>query len=200
MFSQYDYHTFQLVNHLAISESNLNPLMTLLSQDGEYLFFLGILVYWFFRSKSNRRMVVEGLIAACIALGINGVIGLFLYRDRPFVHHHVIQLIHHAANASFPSDHATGAFVIAVSIWIWRKKDGMAWTVLAAAIAISRIWTGVHYPTDVIAGILIGTFVALLTHRILTGWEFADRTVNGVVAFYEKIERKVWRGNGATRI
>lgn len=200
MFVQTDYHVFQMINHLAVADAVLNPLMSFLSQDGEYLFFLAIIVYWFIRTNSNRRMVVEGLTAACVALGINGIIGLLLYRDRPFVHHHVVQLIQHAANASFPSDHATGAFVIAASIWIWRKRDGWIWLVLAAGIAFSRIWTGVHYPTDVLAGMLIGLMSAFIIHTVLTRWKLADRTVNAVVAFYEKIEGKVWRGNNASRM
>ncbi|XJZ25775.1 undecaprenyl-diphosphatase [Bacillota bacterium Lsc_1132] len=199
MFFQWDYHVFQMINHLAISDAVLNPFMEFLSQDGEYLFFLVVIVYWFLRTKSNRRMVVEGLAAASVALGINGIIGLVIYRDRPFVHHHVIQLIQHAANASFPSDHAAGAFVIATSIWIWRKRDGWIWLLLAAAISLSRVWTGVHYPSDVIAGMLIGIVVAFLVHMILTRWKLADRVVNTVVAFYEKIENKVWRGNNVSR-
>lgn len=199
MFSKLDYHAFQLINHLAISDAFLNPVMEFLSQDGEYLFFLGIIIYWFLRTKTNRRMVVEGLAAACVALGINSLIGSIIYRDRPFVHHHVIQLIHHAANASFPSDHAAGGFVIATSIWIWRKRDGWIWLLLAGTMALSRIWTGVHYPLDVLAGMLIGVASAFLVHSIISRWKLADRLVNMMIAFYEKIESKVWRGNNASR-
>ncbi|MDP4087065.1 MAG: undecaprenyl-diphosphatase [Bacillota bacterium] len=189
-----DYHIFQTINHLAVSDSFLNPLMKFLSQDAEYLFFLGILIYWFIRTTSNRRMVAEGLISACIALGLNAFIGLLFYRDRPFVHHHVIKLISHVANASFPSDHATGAFVIATSILIWRKRDGWIWLILAAAIAFSRVWTGVHYPSDVLAGMFIGFIIAPLVHGLLKAWKFADNLLNSIVGFYERLEGKVWKG------
>lgn len=190
---QLDYHIFQIINHFAISDASLNPIMDFLSQDGEYLFFLGIIIYWFMRTKTNRRMVAEGLIAACVALGINGLIGLLIYRDRPFVHHHVIQLIQHAANASFPSDHATGAFVIAVSIWIWRKRDGWVWLLLATGIAFSRVWTGVHYPADVLAGIVIGIVIAFSVHGLMNRWKLADNILCSIVDFYEKLESKVWK-------
>lgn len=195
MFSNVDYHFFQMINHLAVTDSSLNPFMDFLSQDGEYLFFLGILMYWLIRTRSNRRMVVEGLLAACCALGLNSIIGLLDYRDRPFVHHHVIQLIHHVANASFPSDHATGAFVIAVSIWIWRKRDGWLWILFAAGISLSRVWTGVHYPSDVLAGTIIGTAVALFIHALMHHWKFADQNINHFIAYYEKIEQKFWKKN-----
>ncbi|MGG5254019.1 undecaprenyl-diphosphatase [Neobacillus sp. SM06] len=199
MFFQWDFKMFQLINHLAISDAVLNPVMKFLSEDGAYLFYLAVIVYWFIRTKSNRRMVVESLAAASVALGINAIVGLVLYRNRPFVDHHVIQLIQHAANASFPSDHATGAFVIATSIWIWRKRDGWFWLLLAAAISLSRVWTGVHYPSDVIAGLIIGISIAFLVHAVLTRWKLADQIVNSLVGFYEKIESKVWRRNSASR-
>jgi hypothetical protein len=72
-----DYHVFQIINHFAISDAFLNPIMDFLSQDGEYLFFLGVIIYWFMRTKTNRRMVAEGLVAACVALGLNGVIACY---------------------------------------------------------------------------------------------------------------------------
>ena len=199
MFFQWDFQMFQLINHLAVSDAFLNPMMEFLSQDGEYLFFLVVIVYWFLRTKSNRRMVIEGLAAASVALGINAIIGLVLYRNRPFVDHHVIQLIKHVANASFPSDHATGAFVIAISIWIWRKRDGWIWILLAATISLSRVWTGVHYPSDVVAGMIIGISVALLVHAILRRWKLADQIVNSLVELYEKMESKVWGGKSTSR-
>lgn len=195
---QLDYHIFKVINHLAISDAFLNPLMNFLSRDGEYLFFLGVIIYWFMRTTSNRRMVAEALVAACVALGLNAAIGLFFYRDRPFVHHHVVQLIQHAANASFPSDHATGAFVIAATIWIWRKRDGWLWLLFAASIAFSRVWTGVHYPTDVLAGMVIGILIAVMIHILVKRWKLADNILNGLVKWYEKLERKVWRNKNTS--
>lgn len=95
--------------------------MRFFAEDAEYLFYLGIIVYWFTRSRNNRQMVAEAILSTCAALGAGGIISNFYYRDRPFVHHTVIQLIQHPANASFPSDHATGAFVIATAIWLFRS-------------------------------------------------------------------------------
>lgn len=148
----FDYQVFQYINHLAQIIPLFNPFMRFVSEDAEYLFYLGILIYWFTRNRGNRQMVAEALISACAAFGVGGILSQFFYRDRPFVHHSVIQLIQHPANASFPSDHALGAFVIATAIWLFRKRDGAAWLALGGLIALSRVWTGVHYPLDVIAG------------------------------------------------
>jgi len=186
--SHIDYGIFQIINHLAITERFLNPLMILLAEKAEYLFFAGIIFYWFYPKSENRKMVVVAILAACVALSINGEIGHFFYRNRPFVTHHVNWLIPHARNASFPSDHATAAFVIATAIWIWKKRAGWLWLVLAAGIALSRVWTGVHYPLDVITGMLIGTSVAFATHFLVNQFTVINRVINRMIEFYEKIE------------
>lgn len=186
--SHIDYGIFQIINHLAISERFFNPLMIFLAEKAEYLFFAGIIIYWFYPKSENRKMVVGAILAACVALSINGEIGHFFYRNRPFVTHHVNWLIPHAKNASFPSDHATAAFVIATSIWIWKKRAGWLWLVLAAGIALSRVWTGVHYPLDVITGMLIGVGVAFATHFLVSRFEGIEKIVIWLIKIYETME------------
>jgi undecaprenyl-diphosphatase len=191
--SQMDYHLFQIINNLAGTFTIINPLMRILANDGEYLFFLGILVYWFAPAKANRRMVLQSLVAACISLMIGGWLAQLFYHDRPFVTHVVFQLIQHQANASFPSDHATGAFVIATAIWLYRKKEGTVWLFVAGCIAFSRIWVGVHYPSDVVVGAILGIFSAVGIHYLFNRWVIANKCLQVVIGFYEKIETKVLR-------
>ncbi|UJF35657.1 undecaprenyl-diphosphatase [Paenibacillus hexagrammi] len=187
-----DYQVFQFINHLAASIPSMNPLMRFLAQDAEYLFYLGVVIYWLTRLPMNRRMVASALLSACAALGIGGIISHFFYRDRPFVHHAVIQLIQHPANASFPSDHATGAFVIAAAIWMYRKKDGTVWLTIASLIALSRIWTGVHYPLDVTAGAFLGIVSAISVHQLFERSAIAKRYLQLSIDTYEIIEQKIW--------
>jgi undecaprenyl-diphosphatase len=191
--SNWDYNLFKMINDLAGTLTFFNPIMRFLAADAEYLFFLAMVVYWFIRTKQNRTMVAQALISACVALGINGIIAHFFYRNRPFMTHPVIQLIKHPANASFPSDHAAGAFVIALAIWLFRKKDGGIWLGLAACIALSRVWTGVHYPTDVIVGASIGMITAWGIHQLFAKWGFAQRMLDSLIHFYEVLEQKVWK-------
>jgi len=193
MLSNLDYIIFQSINHLAVTDKFLNPLMELVAEKAEYLFFAAILFYWFYQKSQNRKMVVEACLSACVALGINVLLGMLFYRDRPFVAHHVNWLIPHAKNASFPSDHATAAFVIATAIWIWRKRDGWIWLFFAAGIALSRVWTGVHYPLDVIAGMVIGVGSALAIHNSLIRWGFLNKFAMYLIEIYEKVETVVWK-------
>jgi undecaprenyl-diphosphatase len=190
--SDLDYQWFQQINELGHTLPALNPIMRLFASFAEYVFYLGVVVYWFTRHAVKRQMVAESLLSAAIALGCSGLIGHYFYRDRPFVTHTVLQLIAHPANASFPSDHAIGAFTIAMSIWLFRRKEGIVWLFLAACIAFSRVWTGVHYPFDVLAGAGIGILVAAAVHQTFMRSTSAMKCLQAMIHLYEAIESKVW--------
>lgn len=191
--TELDYHVFQLINQLGNNLSVLNPLMNILASKAEYVFYLGVVVYWFTRQETHRRMVAQSLLSASIALAFSGILSHFFYRDRPFVTHSVLQLIPHPANASFPSDHATAAFVIATSIWVSRRKAGNVWLILAACIAFSRVWTGVHYPSDVIGGAVIGIITVLIVNQLFLRSALALKYLKLLIHGYEVVEEKVWR-------
>jgi len=188
---QMDELIFQYFNGMAVTISILNPVMRFLSEKAEYLFYLGIVVYWFTRSRKNRQLFITALVSACVGFGVGQLFSYFFYRDRPFVQGTVNQLIEHSANASFPSDHAIGAFVIATAIYLFRKKDGIIWLVLGGLIALSRIWNGVHYPSDVVAGALIGVISAYMIYQIVHRWSAAHKWLNTSIDLFEKIEEKM---------
>ncbi|WP_079412756.1 undecaprenyl-diphosphatase [Paenibacillus ferrarius] len=191
-FTEVDYHWFQMINELGHTLAVLNPIMRLFASYAEYVFYVGVVIYWFTRHEVKRRMVGESIVAACLALLSSGIIGHFFYRDRPFVTHTVLQLIAHPANASFPSDHAIGAFVIATSIWIYRKKDGWLWLILAGCIAFSRVWTGVHYPSDVLGGAFIGVVAAAAVHLVFKHSSVAEKGLKQLIDMYTRVEAKIW--------
>ena len=68
---------------------------------------------------------------------------------------------------SFPSGHSSASFAAAVSIFMWRKKEGSAALVLAALIAFSRLYFTVHYPTDVLVGSITGALYGVAAYFIV---------------------------------
>ena len=188
--SDLDYQWFQRINELGHTLSALNPIMRIFASYAEYVFYVGVvvLVYEACGQASNGCRIT---LSASIALACSGLIGHVFYRDRPFVTHAVLQLIAHPANASFPSDHAIGAFVIATSIWLFHRKEG-ALAALAALIAISRVWTGVHYPLDVLAGAAIGIIAAVAVHQLFMRSTWALKYLKAIIHLYEAMESKVW--------
>ena len=84
-------------------------------------------------------------------------------RPRPFVASPTVSVIgHRPGDASFPSGHATAAFTSAFVLAHAAPTLSLAWWVSALAVAYSRVYLGVHYPLDVLAGAAIGSAVAAL--------------------------------------
>jgi undecaprenyl-diphosphatase len=124
------------------------------------------LIPW--RSKRDERRfgAVAAVPSVALALIVGKIISDAVDRMRPFVAHHAHAhlLIHHSKDASFPSDHATAGFALAMAVWLYDRVAGALLLVLAAIMAFGRVYVGVHYPGDVIAGALIGISAALVMY------------------------------------
>lgn len=126
---------------------------------------LTFLIPWRDRRLERRIGAVLATAAGGIALLVAQPIANAVDRARPFVTHpHATLLIHHANDAGFPSDHATGAFGLAMGLWLYDRAIGALTLVLAVIVALARVYVGAHYPSDVVAGALLGIFVALVLH------------------------------------
>jgi undecaprenyl-diphosphatase len=81
-----------------------------------------------------------------------------VHRHRPFEH----QIGPSERTHSFPSGHSATSFAAATMLSAYAPRFRVAFYTLACLIAFSRLYNGVHYPTDVVAGALLGTVIALL--------------------------------------
>jgi undecaprenyl-diphosphatase len=99
-----------------------------------------------------------------VALLVNGVLGQLWYHPRPFADHpkHTLLLVHHGADNSFPSDHASVAFAIAFAVLIFHRRLGILLLVVAVGVGLDRIFVGVHYPIDVLTSVFVGLGAALV--------------------------------------
>ena len=141
---------------------------------------------WFDRDGSQRRDVVVALAAAIItAILSRGLqVGLpFHLRPlhTPGIGVHVPVGVDPAilnTFSSFPSDHAMLFFALSVPIW-WRSRwlgaAAMLWTVLL--IALPRVYLGYHFPSDVIAGAVLGVIVMVVLCRLISRMRLPDRVV-----------------------
>lgn len=126
---------------------------------------------------------VSALVAATIGLLIAHFVSIAVGRPRPFVAHpHAVHLFaSHATDAGFPSDHATAAFAIAASILLYNRRWGILAVALASILAIGRVAIGVHYPSDVIVGALLGCAAAyVVSLPPIQGWitAFAEQLLH----------------------
>ena len=116
------------------------------------------------RSVNGRHGVVAAGFSALLALGGAQLIAHIWERPRPYIAHpgdaHLFIAASH--DPSFPSDHATAAFAIAVALLLRHRKAGILALVMALTLSVARVAVGTHYPGDVLAGALLGTAAALV--------------------------------------
>ena len=150
---------------------------------------------WFFsRPGGDRKWKLacgSGFASAALAYAVAFVIHHAWSRPRPYASHHISHPWSNTTDASFPSDHATVSFAIAFAILAFDTVAGVIFLVIAAIIAVGRLFIGAHYPSDVLAGLVIGLIAAGVVVRLLPSF------VSWVVARVERVSdpllRPLWR-------
>ena len=148
------------IHDLAGRSSAFDSVMKFLAQDLLYAAVVVFVVLWF-RRDGLRAGLAAGL-GALLALGISTLIGDIHYSARPFVADHYAPLFAHTDDASFPSDHLCALGAIAAGAGMSSRLLGNAAALLAVVVAFARVYAGIHYVTDVVAGFLIGAACAIL--------------------------------------
>lgn len=162
-----DSHDFRVVNDFARDTSWLHGFMEFVARDGIFLLGLALLAGWWLgrRDKSPRQVAIAvwSALAALAAVALVQPIASAADEKRPFVVlPHVLQLISHANDAGFPSDHATAAGAVATGLFFVSWRLGLVTLLWSLVIAFSRVYVGVHFPQDVAAGLALGAVVAAL--------------------------------------
>ncbi|MFD3540147.1 phosphatase PAP2 family protein [Streptomyces sp. NPDC058662] len=147
---------------------------------GEYgiLLALVLLVLWCWRGarRQDEPTAVESFaalvwapLAAALALLVNVPLREFVGRPRPFHAHEGLRVVDPGFGAgfaetdfSFVSDHSTLAMALGIGLFVADRRLGFIGIGLALAEGFSRVYLGVHYPTDVIGGFALGTAVVLV--------------------------------------
>ncbi|WLI78482.1 undecaprenyl-diphosphate phosphatase [Kosakonia sp. H02] len=117
--------------------------------------------------SAQRQLVIKVALAIIVSLSLSWILGHTFPHDRPFVDHVGYNFLQHSADDSFPSDHGTVIFTFAVAFLAWHRFwSGAALMLTGLAIAWSRVYLGVHWPMDMLGGLLVG-ICGCLTAQIL---------------------------------
>lgn len=129
------------------------------------------LIIYKYKKKALKLLVLIGICLACTDLFTYRVAKQYFQRQRPEnAGVHVILRDGHHGGPSFPSNHASNIFALAFLLsQIWPLGRPFYYF-FAVSIAYSRPYVGVHYPSDVIAGAILGTALAYLVWMLLGKW------------------------------
>ena len=141
----------------------LNPLFEALSYAGSFGFiWLAIALAISGFSWSRPWLWTRVGAAILIAESVSGALKEWIGRDRPpVVDPDPAPLVHLPATFSFPSGHATVSFACATTLALAVPRLALPLYALATAISFSRVYVGVHYPLDVLAGAALGVAIAI---------------------------------------
>lgn len=170
-YREFDYKMFYWVNGMAKVSRWLDYFGIFCAV---YLIFLmaAFTLFYFFQipREINRLRYLFTLFASTAgAYIISLIVGFGYGRGRPFsglanVHQLIAESFSHK---SFPSSHSTIAFSLAFTIFWFNKPLGSIMIVLAVLVAWGRVFVGVHYPLDVIAGAFLGAIFSYVMYRLI---------------------------------
>lgn len=145
------------------------PYITSLGNGGIFWILVAVLLLTTKRYRRTGFMVALSLLLGAIVgnLTLKPLVG----RIRPFDVDTTIELLIKApTDASFPSGHTLASFETATVLMVRERRLGIPSSVLAFLIAFSRLYLYVHYPSDVLFGMILGTAIGLLAVKIIDLW------------------------------
>ncbi len=130
-----------------------------------------LVVLWLAGGDDDTRMrrqvgVLMALVGMALASWLVFVSNGLFFRDRPFIDLDVNLLFYRPTDSSMPANSAAAFFGLSSAIWWVHRRTGMALLAVAGLHALLRVYAGVHYPSDVVVGALIGVVGVASAYRL----------------------------------
>lgn len=186
-----NYALFRSLNAIAVHGGPVvDAVVRFLATYGVLAFPLALIGLWMVPGSNAHRVRTAAVLAAVavlVGLVFNQVLAHLFTEARPFVAHrgHVDQLLAHAADNSFPSDHTAVGFAVAAGLWWVRRRLSIALGILALIVGLSRVVAGLHYPVDILGGAIDGVAAAALL------WWLARAPIDRVTGLAERVYVRV---------
>ncbi|MFQ5961017.1 MAG: phosphatase PAP2 family protein [Candidatus Methylomirabilales bacterium] len=169
MMSGLDLHLFRVMNG-DLRNAVFDAVMPVVTDPDQFVIPLALvgvgLLIW--GGRKGRIVVVMALLLLLITNAVSEGLKLWFQRPRPC---HALEAVHllvgcSKSNFSFPSSHATNATAQAVLFASAYRRLALPLFVVAAMIGYSRVYVGVHYPADVVGGVLVGLICGIVFIRL----------------------------------
>lgn len=143
-----------------------------------------IIFYLWYAKRKNYKISQKALPIAFFSVIVTNLIfelsNHFIIRSRPFAELPTNLLFYKPTDPSFPSNAAAVSFVLATAIFLADRRFGVFSLLLASFYSFSRVYAGVHFPLDVIAGALSGILITFLFSRLSKFIEFTNNLARAV--------------------
>ena len=160
----FDRWLFHLINQRT-ANSVLDAVMPVITDRAHFIVPLAVLWLLLFWRAGRKGRIVAGLtlvvIAASDQLSAHVLKPIFSRTRPPYVLESVRLLVDTTHSFSFPSVHASNAFAVASFVSSFYPRTKIALYILAALLAYSRVYVGVHFPSDVLGGAVLGLLLGL---------------------------------------
>jgi undecaprenyl-diphosphatase len=184
-----DYNLFHAINGLAGHNAFADGVMKAIASLAPVVLVALLALLWLLPRPTAprgavRRAIIYAVLAAALGLGANQLIGHVWARPRPNVGHTVTLLLSGSTDPSFPSDHATLAFGLALPILLVLRRPGIFLLAIALLLGVARVYTGRHYPGDI-----LGSFVVAVvaTAMVWTARHRLDRLIAPLLAMLARV-------------
>ncbi len=162
-----DLYLFNLINQFAGRWLWLDTLGIYFAEYFGYVLILSLFLFLAIGFRKYLKMVIQAFVSAVLArFVIVEFIRWLWQKPRPFVENNINLLLTHDAPA-FPSGHAAFFFALSTIVYLYNKKIGILFFLGSFIICLARIFTGIHWPTDILAGAIVGVLSGWVVHKIL---------------------------------
>ena len=186
MIEQINITLFHLINQYAGVNQSIDIIAVFMAQYMPVVIILVLAYLWIKNGNKYRNIILYGIYASIIGLAINLIIGLIYFHPRPFMIQMGTQLFQYPSETSFPSDHTT--FMISIALMLIYFKEtrmvGIGLFILGLTGGLARVFSGVHFPFDILGAIVVSIFSSILIYQ------FKDRLSplnNAITRIYVKL-------------
>lgn len=134
----------------------MNSLMIFGAEYIIYLTFIGMFIITFKGKVNERKALLLTLLSLPVVVIIIKTIHIFYFEPRPFVSFDITPLVPYKTDASFPSRHTSIMAAITFAFTYFKSKYSLLLLFLTLWVGFARIYVGVHYPLDILGGVLVG--------------------------------------------
>ncbi len=189
----FDLSVFKFIHGFAGMSNMLDFIGVFFANYLPYILAVALLVFALKRNGVKNKLlaifyfIFTGIVSRYV---LTSIIRLIIPRERPFYLLKFIPLIPESGS-SFPSGHAAFFFAMAFVLLALDRKWGVWFLVLATLNGISRIFVGVHWPTDILGGVVVGFLTYLIFKFLFLRGKRNDETENTADGVQNKLEENI---------